>query len=371
MAHKTRKPTVEDPKTWSVKLPLLSRLSAKDKIILFKYLAVMIEAGIPLERALTTIHGQTRSMLLHRVLHIMITNVTSGEFFSTSLRKMPHLFDRTLVGLVEAGENSGTLAPALFRVSENLEKSHDLKTKVQAALLYPLVVILATSGVASYLLFFLLPQITPLFTSLNLTLPWTTRAVIAISAFLLAHWASLLLGIILFVAVLLVLIRKVSRVRYAVHAFLLYIPIFGGLTRKVQIAQMTRVIGTLVKSGLTVIEALKISAESVSNDVYRRILQEVSDAVQDGEGIGEQLAKHPTLFPPFIVQMISVGEETGKLDESFLFVSEFSEHEVDNGVKALTSILEPLLMLVIGAIVGFIAIAIITPIYGLTRGIQG
>lgn len=361
---------LEDPKTWSTHLPAFARLTTKEKIALFKYLAVMSNAGIPLERALEAVHGQTKSLVMHRVLHLMITDVTSGEFLSTSLRKMPKIFDGMLVGLVEAGENSGTLSASLFRIAENLDKARELRAKVQGALLYPLIILFATSGITAYLMFFLLPQITPLFTSLNIDLPWTTKVVLGLSKFMLANWPWMLAVAGLVGGVFVALERTVRPFRYAVHVVSLYIPILGMLNRKVQVAQLARILGTLTKSGITLVESLRIGAESVGNDVYRRVLVELGNAVQEGDSMAPHLAAYKSLFSPFIVQMINVGEETGKLDESLIFVSEFSEREVDDTTKTLTTVLEPLLMLIIGGIVGFVAIAIITPIYHLTGGIH-
>src|SRR3989344_5056177 len=168
---KQKQARTEDPQHWSTKLPLLSRLSTKEKIAFFKYLAVMTEAGLPLEKGLLAIHTQSRSLVMHRILHRMLTDVTSGEFLSSSLKKMSHIFDPMLTSLVEVGENSGTLTATLFRISEHLEKSHELRSKVRGALMYPLIVVVATGGITAYLLFVLLPQITPLFKTLRVEIP--------------------------------------------------------------------------------------------------------------------------------------------------------------------------------------------------------
>ena len=363
-------PAVEDPKTWKTDLPALSRLSIKEQVALFKYLGVMIDAGIPLERALMAIHGQTRSMLMHRVLHRLVNDITSGEFLSSGLRKMPQIFDKMLVGLVEAGENSGTLAPSLFRISENLEKSQALNGKIRTALLYPGIVVLATGGITADLRFVLLPQITPLFTSMNLTLPLPTRIIIAASDGALAYWQYIVGGLILVVVSFFTLLKSVKPFRFFMHGAALRLPVFGSLLRKVYVAQFAQILGTLLKSGITIIDAIKIAAEAMNNDVYRKVLQEMAEGLQQGASLSTHFTQHRLLFPPLVTQMISVGEETGKLDESFLFISKFSEREVDEATKSLTTVLEPLLMLVIGGMVGFIAIAIISPIYQLTKGVQ-
>jgi type IV pilus assembly protein PilC len=208
-----------------------------------------------------------------------------------------------------------------------------------------------------------------MFQSLNVELPWATRALVFVSGFVIANW--IVLGALLIaLGVGGYFLLKVRRVRYVVDQVMLHVPILGPVIQKVQVTQFTRVVGTLVKSGITIVEAFQISAGTLSNLVYRDTLMGVSEAVKEGSSVSEQLGKHPRLFPPFVTQMVSVGEETGKLDDSFLFVANFSEREVDEAIKTLTTILEPLLMLFIGAVVGFLAIAIISPIYELTKGIQ-
>lgn len=359
----------EEPGHWSTRMPLGARLSVKDKISFFKYLAVMTEAGIPLEKALIAIHNQARNVVMHRVLHILLNDVASGEFLSTSLRKMPKIFEPLHTGLVEVGENSGTLPGALYRITEHLEKSHELTGKVRNAMLYPLIILLATGAVAGYLVFFLLPQITPLFTSLNVELPFATRAVLFISKFALDN-IIVLSALLVAGLVAGVMLLRVKGVRRLADRALLHVPVLGILLKRVQLTQFASVTGTLTKSGITIVEAFRIASTTMTNLVYKEALASISESVQEGANIGTYLAKHRELFPPFVTQMISVGEETGKLDESFLFIATFSEKEVDDQVKTLTTVLEPLLMIVIGGLVGFIAVAIISPIYEITKGIQ-
>ncbi len=370
MSDLDQKNKIEDPRTWAkTKISFLSRLSAKDKIVFFKYLAVMIDAGTPLEKGLIAIHNQTRSSLMHKILHIILTDVASGEFLSTSLKKMPQLFDPMSISLITVGENSGTLSQSLLRIGEQIEKSQELKHKIQGALLYPIIVVVATSGIAAYLLLVLLPQITPLFASLNVKIPWTTQVVVASSSFVLHYGLYLLLGIAAIVVAGTFALR-IQKIRFLFDSILLRMPVAGPLIKQVQIAQFARILGTLLKSGITIIEALSIAGTSLSNMIYKQTLFAMSREIQNGSNISTHLFSKRKLFPPFITQMISMGEETGKLDDSFLFVAEFAEREVDDATKTLTTILEPLLMLAIGGLVGFIAIAIITPIYQLTSGIK-
>lgn len=336
--------------------------------MLFKYLGIMAESGVPLEKSLIAIHRQARSRALHRALHIMLADVSAGEFISTSLQKMPRFFGGLVTQLVAVGEESGTLTESFLRVSEYLEKARDLQNKIRAALLYPVIVLVGTLGVAVYMLFVLMPQLQPLFASLNVNLPWTTRAVLSVSAFLTEQGLFLFIGAVVLMVSSYFLLR-VKKVHYVLDMFLLQIPVLGTLIKKAQITQFSRVIATLLKSGIVIVEAFKIAGAVVSNRVYQNALRKIASSIQEGGSVATYLEQEQKLFPSFVSQMVGVGEETGRLDESFLYLANFSEREVDDATKNLTTVLEPLLMVVIGLFVGFIAISIVTPIYSLSQGI--
>lgn len=363
------KKKAEDPKTWKTKILPWSRVSGKEKIIFFKYLAVMTEAGIPVDRALAAIHAQTRSPMMHRVLHIMLTDVASGEFLSTSLKKMPHLFDPLLTNMVTVGETSGTLTSACFNISDHLEKTRALKGKIRSAFVYPGIVVTGTLATTAYMLLVLLPQLMPLFSSLNVKLPLATVIVITASNFLI-HDGIFLAGGAVLLAVAFFFLIRIESFHYAVDSAILHIPVVGPIVRKMQVTLFSRILTTLLRSGTTIVEAFTIASNSLSNRVYRRALKTISGSIQEGENVSTYLAKHGKLFSPLVTQMVSVGEETGKLDGSFEFIANFTERELDEATKTLTTILEPLLMIFIGALVGLVAIAIITPIYSLTSSLQ-
>ena len=360
----------EDPANWSGKnIPRFASLSGKEKMFFAKYLGVMLDAGIPLDKGLQAIHDQSKSSGMHKILHVVLTDIGSGEFLSDSLRKFPRTFDNLFVNMVRVGEESGTLSNSMFRLAEHIEKVRDLQSKVRGATLYPLIVVAGTLGTAAYLVLVLLPQLLPLFTSLGVDLPWSTKVVFAFSTFLIHQWPWIIVGAIA-AAAFVALLLKIQKTHYAIDWVLIKTPVLGPLITKIQIAQLASVCGTLLKSGITIIETLKIASDSADNLVYRKFLNEVSASIQEGESFSIYLTKHPALFPGFVTQMIDIGEETGKLDESFLYIATFAEREVDEATKTLTTVLEPLLLLVVGGFVGFIAIAIITPIYSLTTGIH-
>ena len=360
----------ENPANWATNIPFYLRLSVKEKIFFFKYLAAMTESGIPLEKSLQTIHEQSKSTTMHRVLHLMLTDVAAGEFISSSMKKIPRVFDPMLTSLVAVGENSGTLTEELKRIAEHLEKSMDLRNKVIAAMLYPILIVFGTIGVTIYMLFVLIPQLLPMFSSLNVELPITTRMIIYLSQFLRDHGVTLLIVVGITACSLPLLLRN-EKIRFAFEKFCLRLPFIGSLILKIQIAQITRIIGTLLKSGLTIVEAFGITAGAMQNRVYRKALTEIAAKLQEGSSVSQFLLEHPRLFPSFTTQMISVGEQTGRLDDMCIFAANFNDREVDDMTKVMTSTMEPLLMIIMGGVVGFIAIAVITPIYQLTQGLHG
>jgi len=364
---KTRK---EEKKPWSTKVGFLDRITVKERIVLFKHLASMIDAGVPLEKGLIAIHKQTRSKAFHRILHALLKDLSSGEDLASSMKKMPHVFSDLVINLVGIGEQTGTLSEALFRIHEHFEKSRELKKKVMSALIYPMIVVAGTIGTVAYLVFVLLPQITPLFLSLNVDLPLSTIIVMSLAAFITDYWMWITMMLIV-ALILLYLLMKLKKFRYGVHYLLLFSPLINTLIKKIQVARFSQMIGVLLGSGISVVQAFKVAAESIEHPVYRASLEKIASSIQGGENIGLYLEAHPRLFSPLVTQMITVGEETGRLDKSFLSVSMFTEEEIDEIIKVLTTLLEPVLMLVIGGLVGFVAIAVITPIYQLTSGIGG
>ena len=361
------KPQVE-AKPWITKIHLFDRMTSKERLVLFKHLGAMIEAGVTLEKGLLAIHEQTRSKAFHRILHLLIKDLQSGENFSSSMKKMPHIFNELVANLVSVGEKTGTLSDSLVRINDHFEKSGELRKKVLSALIYPLIVVVGTVGTVAYLVFVLLPQITPLFISLNVDLPPSTRFVIWAAAIVTSYWLWMLI-VVVFGVVALYVAMKVEWFRYRVHSVILFIPLVNTLIKKVQIARFSQMLGVLLASGIAVVPAFKVAAQSIEHPVYRRSLEKIATSIQGGENIGLYLQAHPALFSPLVTQMVRVGEETGRLDKSFLSISKFTEEEIDEVIKVLTTLLEPILMLLIGGLVGFVALAVITPIYQLTSGI--
>jgi type IV pilus assembly protein PilC len=366
--HFSTKEFAEKRKKKSRKYRFL-RLRTKEKVMFAKHLSVMLDAGIPLREALEVIEDQVSSKSLRIIIHIMIKDLTDGFTLSSSLSKFPHAFKPFSVNIVRVGEASGTLSNALRYQSDQLQKSHELQGKIRAALFYPLIIFVGAIGIASYLSFYILPKLIPLFRSLNITLPITTRVLLASSEFIVDKWFIVVIGTILFFA-LIIFLYRIRSIKYFVHRTTLYIPVLGRLVISIQVSFFTRILGTLLMSGVQIVQAIKVTSESTSNLVYKRALARVARNVERGEAITEELVKNQHLFPRITTGMVKVGDRTGKLAESLMTAADFSEREVDDLTKSLSTLIEPLTLLLVGALVGFIALSIVTPIYQLTQGVS-
>jgi len=350
------------------KVKIRGGVSLKEKIFFAKYLSIMTNAGIPLRDALAVIKEQTKNKRFGKMLDWIISEVENGQYLSVSLAAFPKVFDYLFVSLVRVGEESGRLSENLNYISIQLDRADSLRKKVRGALIYPIIILVGVFIVVGYLTFFTLPQLLPMFKSLKVTLPPTTQFLFDFSHFCTVNWPYILgVIVLLIIAFRLLLISK--KVRYALHRAEITIPLFGPLLRSTQITRMSQVMGTLLAAGVDVVKALEITSESVNNLVFRRELKRVAGELQlQGKNIADCL--NPNYFPAFVVQMIRVGEKTGKLDDSFRYIAEFLTKEIDDMVNNMTTVIEPVLLLVMGFVVGFVAISVITPIYKITEGIH-
>ncbi len=356
-------------KKLKTKKPLLLILNTREKVVFARHLSVMLEAGIPLHEALTVLNDSIATSSLQYILRIAMADVADGLPLHTSFAKFPRLFDTFFINAIDVGESSGKLSQTLLYLATQLEKSEDLKGKVYSALLYPVIVFVGALGIGVYLSFFLLPKILPLFTSLSVKLPVTTRTLLFVSGWLSKNWPWAL-GISVGVVVAVGLLMRITAVRYAFYQVMLRLPIFGPLTQNLQTAKFSRVLGTLLSSGVTIVTALNVTAESTDNPVYKKELVKIAHSMERGETIGSELKQYPRLFSRTTVSMIGIGERTGKLSDSLLKLAEFTEREVDLATRNLSTLIEPVTLLIVGVLVGFIALSIITPIYQITQGIH-
>jgi type IV pilus assembly protein PilC len=345
-------------------------ISVKEKIIFAKHLAVMIHSGLPLKDALEEIANGTKIKKFKTVLGIIVHEVENGQFLSSALGKYPKIFDELFTSLVRVGEESGRLSENLEYLALQLERSDTLMKKIRGALIYPAIILIGVIAVVGFLTLVTLPQLMPIFTSLKVTLPPTTQFLFDFSHFMQKNGLYLALGLVALVIGFRSLLL-VKKFRFVVHRAMLSIPVFGGLLRYAQLTRFSQILGTLLTSGVDVVRALQITASSMGNLVYREELEAIAkNMTKQGESIAEYLERKPVLFPSITERMIRIGEKTGKLDESLMYVAEFYGKEIDNTVANMTSIIEPALLLIMGVVVGFVAISVITPIYKITEGIH-
>lgn len=344
-----------------------TRLSIKDQTFFVKRLSFLIKAGIPMRESLIMIRGQTNKRGYASILDRVITHVSNGQKLSTSLAKFKNAFGEFTINIIGFGEESGILSENLEYIADELKKRQALRKKIIGASIYPIIVTIATLGIVTFLMVFLFPKILPIFASLNYELPLTTRIVIAISNFI-SNWGLITLAsLIIFIIAFTIILKKSDTVRFYFHKFLLKIPVTGKIVRDYNMANFTRTMGLLLRSGVTMGEALPIAVKTTPNLVYRKEFKALSTVVNRGAKISTHLIKQKDLFPNLVSSIISVGEHSGNLANSLIYLSEMYEAEIDDFTKNLSSMVEPMLMIIMGILVGFIAISIITPIYGITQ----
>lgn len=345
-----------------------NQVSLFDKVLFAKHLTIMIKAGLSLRESVETIKEQTNSKKFKEILNDIIKRLDNGEALGDSLAKHPRIFSNFFVDMIRLGEESGTLEENLGHLALQLEKGYDLRKKVKAAMIYPVFILLTTLGVGATLTLFVLPKLIPLFKSFDIKLPLPTKILMGISEAFQNHGILILIGIIL-VSGALILISRIKKVKKFNHRLLISLPIIGPIYRNTNLIQFSRTLGVLLKSGISIITALEITANTLPNLIYQQALKETSLKVQRGESLGNYLHLHPKLFPPTVSRMVEVGEKTANLEETLLYLAEFYEKEVENATKNLSSISEPILLIIIGTLIGFVAISIIMPIYQFTSGI--
>lgn len=354
----------------TAQIVLFSRVKFLDKLLFTKHLATMIKAGIPIAEALATLVDQTKSALFKKVLSSVLTDVENGQSLAKSFQRYPKIFDHFYISLIAVGEESGTLEENLEFLSKQLTKDYALRKKIQGAMLYPGLVFAATTIMGGFISLFILPKLVDFFEAFEIELPLTTRILLFV-ANTMKDYGVLIFGGFIGGLFLLYLFLHLPKVRPWWHKTMLKFPLFGELLAYGQLARFSRNLGVLLKSGVPVQKALEVTANTLANLKFRADLLSITEDLTKGKEIGESL-EHDRYseYPPLVSKMISVGEKTGKLDETLLYLSDYYEDEVDNISKNLTTILEPVLLLSIGLVVGFVALAIISPIYELTGSIR-
>ncbi|MDP3725041.1 MAG: type II secretion system F family protein [Nanoarchaeota archaeon] len=334
----------------------------QERINFARHLHLMIKSGVSLPEGLRLLAEQTPSRSLRRIIQGFIAEINKGRFLSEGLRGHGKIFGDFFVSIVEIGERSGNLSESLLYLAEELEKKKSLQGKVKTALIYPVIILCATVGIVLFLVFFVLPKILPLLTDLRVALPLPTRMLIVFVDVASAYW-FLILPLFFMLPVAVHLLLRVKSIRLLYDRALLFTPVIRGVVVGVVIVDFTRSFALLMRSGVAILEALEVSARSLRNTAYRAEIEHAIGYVRRGEQLSSYLRTRRGFFPPMVANLISVGETTGNLEQNLFYLAEYYEREVDERVKNLTATLEPLLLLFMGLLVGFVAISIILPIY--------
>lgn len=356
--------SIEEAEGWRYSLSsTIHRVKAGEKALFSRELSTMVRAGYPLADALKVISSQTKNRYLRSVIDEITTDIESGFSLATAMAKHGDIFDRVYIAVVRAGESSGNLGDVLRDIAQEQERDYRFNVRLRNAMLYPLFILIAMIVIGALMMTRVIPQLSEIFADSGIALPWTTRAVIATSNFLSVYWWVVVILIIIIFFLFRIYLRSPAG-NYVWSGITLKIPVFGPLIEKASMARMARTFGVLAKTGIPLLEAINISAETMSNEVFRRGLKKAASEVERGVPFSVPILKN-NAFPIMIGQMISVGEQTGKIDEVFVHISKHYEDETSRQLKTVTSLTEPLTIIVLGILVAILVFAIIVPIYNM------
>ena len=340
---------------------LKKRVKQKDLVLFSRQLSTLIGAGVPIVQGLTILVEQIENPAFKKVITSVREDIESGTSITEALSRHSTVFGELYVNMVKAGELGGILDIILERISAYQESAAALRSKIKAAMIYPAAIALVAGGVTAFLMIVVVPMFVKIFKQVGAELPLPTQILLMLSNFLKRYIIFLIIGLIAFVVGLRQYYKTEAGSMY-IDALLLKLPLFGSLLRKVAVAKFTRTFGTLVKSGVPILQALETVAKTSGNRVVEKAVLAAKDAIREGERISDPL-KASGVFPPMVTQMISVGEETGNLDAMLSKIAEFYEQEVDAAVSGLTSLIEPVVVVFMGVIIGAIAIAMYMPMF--------
>jgi len=343
---------------------LLAGVSLAEKMIFSRHLAVMIKAGLALPRSLEILSSQTKNKYFKRIINAVKESVSRGQNFSDSLNQYPDVFSEFFISMVKVGEAAGNLDNILVSLASQMEKDHELRSKVRSAMIYPAVITVVMVGIGILMMVTVIPKLSATFIELNLALPWSTQLVMGVSSFL-SNNIIISLIIIVFAILLIRLFLNTKAGKHIADRLILNVPPFSTLSRKINSAYFARNLSSLIEAGVPILNALQIVAKTLSNSFFQDSLIWSSSQVQKGDPLSKVLQNFPQLYPAMVAQMIEVGETTGTLSAVLTHLADFYEGEVTDITKNLSSIVEPVLMVLIGIVVGFFAISMIQPMYSL------
>lgn len=349
-------------------LNIFEKVKTEEKIMFARNLGAMIKAGLSLTRAISVIERQTKNTKMKKILLSISSDLGGGNTLGSALSKFPEIFSPLFVSMVGAGEESGDLSGSLKNVSEQMERSNNLRKKIKGAMIYPSIIVVAMIIIGVLMLIFVVPTLTSTFEELGADLPFSTQVIITVSEL---FKENVLLMIFVFVFIFFggYSFFRTKKGKHFFDYVVLKIPLIKGLVREVNSARTTSTLSTLLSSGVDVVKSLEITKNVVQNSFYKEIIESAKKSIQKGAPIYQTFKDNENFYPTFVGEMIAVGEETGQLPDLLMQVANFYEEEVERKTKNMSTIIEPLLMAVVGAALGFFAISMITPMYSLTNSI--
>src|SRR5438874_1653359 len=356
------------PREFKLNFKFGGGVKTRDIDVMTRQFATMINAGLPLVQALDILAQQTENKILADVTRQVVYDVESGHTLADALRKHPRAFSDLYVNMVAAGEAGGILDTILVRLAQCLEKNDAIVRKVKGAMVYPAVICSVAVIAVSVLLIFVIPTFQNMFASVNLELPLPTRIVIGLSNLLKNYWWAIL-GVIGFIFFSITRYYKTAAGRLQIDRLLLRLPVLGDVLRKSAVSRFTRTLGTLISSGVSILDGLEITARTAGNMVIHNAVMESRASIAGGETIAQPLAKSK-VFPPMVISMIAVGEQTGGMDEMLSKIADFYDDEVDAAVSTLLSLMEPIMIVVLGVVVGGMVVAMYLPIFDMVNAVQ-
>lgn len=363
---------IKDEKENGPKVSFLDRFSkipVSEKMMFARNLAVMISSGLPLSKAIRNITMQTKSKRFIKVLESIQEDIQGGAALSDGLARYPGIFDELFINMVRVGETGGNLEEVLNILAGQLEKEHALKSKVKGALMYPAVILTAMVGIGILMMTYVVPQITGVFKDLDADLPASTKFIIGASDVMRNHSSWVMVGLVIIIIAIKFLSTTVAG-KKAMGLIIINVPVVKNIVIKMNCARFCRIYSSLLKSGVSSVEALKILSRTLTNFYYKRALENAAEGIQKGVSLSKLVYEEKKIFPVLVPQMIEVGEETGKTETVLLKLAEFYEEDVDQLTKNLSSIIEPVLMIIIGGAVGFFAISVMQPMYSVMENIK-
>jgi len=346
-------------------LQKLGKVKLKDKVAFFQLLSVMISAGVPIDGALEVLTEQIEHPKLKAGVFEMKTNIQSGMTLSESMENLPNIFTDAQVGMIKSAEKTGQLKEVMSELAKDIEKTANVVGKVKGAMIYPAAVIFIMFVAMYIMLVAIIPKITAIFEQSDMELPLATKLLISMSDFAKSN-GLLIIALFLIAVVGLVVFKRSKNGKYYWDLFLIHIPVIGPLNRKLAISRFARNLSNLMKSGVTILDSLEINADAIGNEVYKKRVMMATEDVSQGIPLGENLKSSSFLFPSLIASMISVGEQTAAVDKVASKIADFYDQEVDNTVNGLSKLMEPMILVVMGVVVGGMVAAIMQPIINLT-----